>query len=780
MPLLFLLATGLGAGALLSTKLAAGISTSLIYLFGYLLGTAGLLFDEALRYTVVNFSASIFGPVEPGINIVWTALRALGNIGIIGIFVFIAISMILGLQSFGSKKLVARVLIIAVLINFSLFFTRVVIEGSNLIARQFYNAALSPTGNAGIQPNPTSQQFPTQRSLGSCELIADQHCFVEEQLIGGTVEQIPHCYQTRAQCTEARGRLALSPVTNFASAAAAFATSQGISGQFMKLTGLSSAFADGGLLTLISNTSDKGYLVLVFGIFTALLILVTALVFCYAIFLLVVRTVLFLFLLISSPLAFAVYLFPKFGAQYWSMWWNSLLRNAFFAPLLLMFLWATLTLGQALVGGLQKSSGAQGASLVHLFSSPTQGSGTVALLIFVLIIGMLYASIRFASVFSKNIAGFNIAGGIFAAPIALGLGYGLAPLLRNTLGRAAYERKFAAEEKMKNLRNSDLEPSKLQSRLAQLGRQANKADTASRREYNPMNSFGGNQFRDITGLGKGVFGGTTQTGGYAKKVEESSKKLADQFEAAARTTEEKRGMLNEAAKSIDNHEEIKEARGNVDTSQAQLANVKKTRDEEIKIHRDTARRLIEDVQKQSQSAIEDQRKLVQDAAQALSTATGPAAATARRKMDAAQAQEQSLMRSRDDVIKRASEEAEQKVRGIEATHSSSIAEAEKRHQEALKEHDETRQRVTQQVMQQAEKDLKDYDTMLEKTIQRQAPDKTIARATTKRLRTNVEDKSLKRVLAGIANDNQTPKTSTSSQPQMREIHNPAEDQKKAA
>ena len=54
-------------------------------------------------------------------------------------FTFIAICTILGIKEYGYKKLVSRVLIIAVLMNFSLLFAKLVIDGSNFTAYQFYS-----------------------------------------------------------------------------------------------------------------------------------------------------------------------------------------------------------------------------------------------------------------------------------------------------------------------------------------------------------------------------------------------------------------------------------------------------------------------------------------------------------------------------------------------------------------------------------------------------------------------------------------------------------------
>lgn len=106
---------------------------------GGLLRLAGILFDTLTYSVIINFKGTLTSlHITDAIDNGWTIFRDFSNILIIGIFVFIAISIILGLKEFGQKKLIANVLIIAVLINFSLLFTKIIIDGSNFAAFQIY------------------------------------------------------------------------------------------------------------------------------------------------------------------------------------------------------------------------------------------------------------------------------------------------------------------------------------------------------------------------------------------------------------------------------------------------------------------------------------------------------------------------------------------------------------------------------------------------------------------------------------------------------------------
>ncbi|MDB5187888.1 MAG: seg [Candidatus Kaiserbacteria bacterium] len=120
------------------------ISSLFIMLGALCLRLAGTFFDALLSLAVTDFGKGmdLFG-LKGLIPTIWTVFRDLSNIVIIGLFAFIAISIILGLKEFGDKKMIARVIVIAVLINFSLLFAKLIIDASNLTAVKFYDAGVS-------------------------------------------------------------------------------------------------------------------------------------------------------------------------------------------------------------------------------------------------------------------------------------------------------------------------------------------------------------------------------------------------------------------------------------------------------------------------------------------------------------------------------------------------------------------------------------------------------------------------------------------------------------
>jgi hypothetical protein len=84
----------------------------------------------------------------------WGAVRDIANIFFIIALLYIAIKTILNIGASNNKKLIGFIIIFALLINFSLFFTQVIIDSSNILAKVFYNQ-LSPVDQQGkeLKPN---------------------------------------------------------------------------------------------------------------------------------------------------------------------------------------------------------------------------------------------------------------------------------------------------------------------------------------------------------------------------------------------------------------------------------------------------------------------------------------------------------------------------------------------------------------------------------------------------------------------------------------------------
>lgn len=98
---------------------------------------SGVILNFVVQYTVVDMKEHI---EEAGaINKAWKAIRDIANMSFIFVLLYAAIRTIIGADK-DVKKLIVRVIVVAILINFSLFFTKVIIDTSNIMAVTFYDA----------------------------------------------------------------------------------------------------------------------------------------------------------------------------------------------------------------------------------------------------------------------------------------------------------------------------------------------------------------------------------------------------------------------------------------------------------------------------------------------------------------------------------------------------------------------------------------------------------------------------------------------------------------
>ncbi|MBI5457623.1 hypothetical protein HY971_02775 [Candidatus Kaiserbacteria bacterium] len=345
------------------------IASLLIAVTSWLLEISGLLFNWTLNYTVVEFGNFFTGNVKQGVEVGWTVFRDIANIIIIGIFTFVAISIILGLKEFGQKKMIANVLIIAVLINFSLLFTKMIVDASNFSAKQLYDAT-----NIGGQNAQNAQ-------------VAN---------IGATLGKDDVSYKF---------------------------TDAGVAGAFIGLMGVTSGAQTFKTLDAGADALNNGWMAFLHGLFSATLFLAAALVLLYGSFLLISRAILIIFLMITASAAFASYLIPAWaGSSYgWKTWWSSLLKVAVFAPLLMLFLWITISMAKALRP--------HGGTLGGLLSEPTKAVNLESLFIYIIVLGMLFFSFKLSSLFASRIGGFSM------ASMVPGIGLGLAGLATGIVGR---------------------------------------------------------------------------------------------------------------------------------------------------------------------------------------------------------------------------------------------------------------------------------------------------------------------------------------------------------
>ena len=385
--------------------LIAGIGALLIFVSALFLALADLLFNWSVDNTILLFSTEVFAKVEGGVNAGWTAMRDIANIVIIGMFTFIAISTILSIKEYGAEKMIARVLIIAVLINFSLLFTKIIIDVSNFTASQFYASSFGYTSISN------AQTAATERSTG-------------KNKPGNTIQD--------------------SSLTSF--------QSKGIAGAFIGFLGVTSVSSSYDALNRLANNPSGGwYIAFAHGLLAFVLLGAAGCVLLYGAYLLISRAVLFIFLMVTAAGAFATHLIPKMneGTYGWNGWWSSLLHNAALAPFLMIFLWITIKVSSTLTKQ-------QGGLLGNLVTDAPASTDVGALFSYFIILGLLWGSFLLASKWAGKVGGLGFTGTILSSATvgtaALASRFIAAPILRQTAGKVAYDKQQSLNKEAKQAR----------------------------------------------------------------------------------------------------------------------------------------------------------------------------------------------------------------------------------------------------------------------------------------------------------------------------------------
>lgn len=252
-------------------------------LAGFVLWLAGAVLNFVVQITIVDLSENI--KRLDMINSAWVRVRDLANILFIFFALYISIRTILGVSTGETKKLLIRMIIAALLINFSLFFTKVVIDGSNIAALHFYR----------LVPKTGSFAFGAGTKPGFSNTIMD--------------------------------RLSLTTI---------YDTTKGARGE------IGAAFTQDFKQKVAAGFSETGtfFIATVGG---SIFVLIAAFVFFVISLFLVTRFVAFLFLLALSPLAFATWILPNLK-KLTDKWWLTLWNQALFAPAVMLLLWVAMEL----------------------------------------------------------------------------------------------------------------------------------------------------------------------------------------------------------------------------------------------------------------------------------------------------------------------------------------------------------------------------------------------------------------------------------------------------
>lgn len=122
--------------------LVSGIAYMILVLSSLILWAAGTVYNWVVIRTVFQF-ATYFGTSD-GMLVAWGVMRDIANIGLLFGFIFMGVATILNtpnMEGYSAKRALPRLIIFAVLLNFSLFATQGIIDVANGFASVFSNFA---------------------------------------------------------------------------------------------------------------------------------------------------------------------------------------------------------------------------------------------------------------------------------------------------------------------------------------------------------------------------------------------------------------------------------------------------------------------------------------------------------------------------------------------------------------------------------------------------------------------------------------------------------------
>ncbi len=356
----------------------------------WLLAGAGRLFDV---FANLSLSSKIYagsGFVQDG----WAVVRDFANIGFIVALIFIGFKTILGLNSgHDDKAKLATVIIVALMINFSLFITRTVIDSANIFTLIFYNQISITQGNCQTNPCPEVHEA----------AVVDPNVtgIPEKALSNGLVNGL------------------------------------GVQKIFNKET-----------TDRIENSGSKVSLTALIIILGLAVNLVAAWTFFVSALLFVGRIVGLWFVMIFSPYAFVSYVMPGLADKRmgWKDWWKELLNLSFLAPIFIFFIWLIIKLLDPVTHyltnfGLTQTATGSGISNFTVFM-------VSIILQFIIVIFLLMEAKNIAKKMAGELGGVVVGAGTALMGMAAGLAIGgVAKVGQHVIGGHAKD--IANDEKLK-------------------------------------------------------------------------------------------------------------------------------------------------------------------------------------------------------------------------------------------------------------------------------------------------------------------------------------------
>ncbi len=464
-------------------------------LFARLTGWAGVLLNIAIMELVFNMGTYLSSNVGASVENAWALIRDLMNLLFIFSLVYIGFLVILDASSSTARRLLPPLIIAALLVNFSLFFTKFMVDVSNIAAVEIYNTTIGSQLLTGVAQSQGGAAPSAQQANEALVNVGISGAFMQSMGLKDL----------------------LSPNQN-----------QGALNTASYELKLSEACGNQSVDQAAESGSNCSVDVLVYFFLSIIFFLVAAYAFFIGAFMLVWRFLVLIFLLIFSPLMFVGMIFPN-ARRFQQKWWQTFIFACLYAPAYLLMLFIAYTLASR-INVFDPND--------NMYSAVSGAYSSVDLILnFLIVIGFLLAAtyvgkemsfvgsratVKFADNTLRRGRRALARGGGMVAGAGMGLGaYGL----RNTAGRREWETANAENEKGKRLalqaQGKGIGAWYARQRLA-------AAERASQASFDPRQAMG----KDNQKLfGSGAKGGYEKNIKDRTKAEEKRAKRAGQVDA---------------------------------------------------------------------------------------------------------------------------------------------------------------------------------------------------------------------------------------------------------
>jgi len=328
-------------GVLTITLLATGAVLKIIRaVVAWILGFSANFLNQVFWITITRLPASM-----PGVIISWGVMRDIANSFFLLILLWIALSIILNFEQLGGRKLLIRVIAVAMLINFSLAMVTGLYAFTNAIAVTIASRMPQKPGDYIMNAGQLQSVFEKISQEGLADNQATYNATALESEMTTVMPIEEGAYQNIKDTMLASIGIESAQAWHTGTATCGLA----VVGAFVSLgwltpvaIGACALSAAGPLLAWALNVGDDAALLketVWLGITIIFMLMATA-VFLIGTIAIFTRFIMMALLSILAPLAFLCHIIPGgFAEKHWKSWIDNLFKYAFFAPIFYMFLY---------------------------------------------------------------------------------------------------------------------------------------------------------------------------------------------------------------------------------------------------------------------------------------------------------------------------------------------------------------------------------------------------------------------------------------------------------